>query len=355
MNRKVRILSLLITIAFCAAFHHPLYADSPQAEEIKKAALESWTRYAKFISRCEAKRTEHSIDYDENGTPTEEETYFSETICKYPFYVNIGGGVGGESVSGYGVNKCYTFWIDRKKEGEPWENDEKPYPTKNPKTVYDWRYLDSWYKKEDIQLDRRDLNILKRIAPQMDAAMMPLPVLFADSNFEITESEEITEGETRKIILSFEYDPGFLSIFASAHKGTITLLPDHDWMVDSMELFLVKVPEEPDDDAPVEYEFRVLYRFEYDYQYQMPVVAKSLKELYDIATGRMTRKLTDEYDIKPIGRFKYTARRFTLSYYGLPEPDFAPPLWLKYLFIAAGAVIIFASLRRKLKERKDPV
>ena len=31
-----------------------------------------------------------------------------------------------------------------------------------------------------------------------------------------------------------------------------------------MELFLVKVPEEPDDDAPVEYEFRVLYRFEYD-------------------------------------------------------------------------------------------
>ena len=87
----------------------------------------------------------------------------------------------------------------------------------------------------------------------------------------------------------------------------------------------------------------------------MPVVAKSLKELYDIATGRMTRKQTYEYDIRPIGRFKYTARRFTLSYYGLPEPDFAPPLWLKYLFIAAGAVIIFASLRRKLKERKDPV
>ena len=126
-------------------------------------------------------------------------------------------------------------------------------------------------------------------------------------------------------------------------------------MVDSMELFLVKVPEEPDDDAPVEYEFRFLYRFEYDYQYRMPVVAKSLKEQYNIATGQMTRKQTAEYDIKPIGRFKYSARRFTLSYYGLPEPDFVSRLWLKYLFIAVGAVIILAALWRKLKERKDSV
>ena len=354
MNRKMRILSFLIALVFCAAFRLPLYADSPQPEEIKKAALESWTRYAKFISRCEAKHTEHSIDYDENGSATEDETYFSEAICKYPFYVNIGGGVGEESVSGYGVNKSYTFRIDREKESEPWEGIAAD-PVENHKKIYDWRYLDSWYKKEDIQVDRRDLNILKRIAPQMDAAMMPLPVLFADSEFKITESEEITEGETRKIVLSFEYDPGFPSLFSSAHKGTITLLPDHDWMVDSMELFLVKVPEEPDDDAPVEYEFRFLYRFEYDYQYRMPVVAKSLKEQYNIATGQMTRKQTAEYDIKPIGRFKYSARRFTLSYYGLPEPDFVSRLWLKYLFIAVGAVIILAALWRKLKERKDSV
>ena len=353
MNRNVRILSLLTAFVLCAALRLPLYADSPQAEEIKKAALESWTRYAKFISRCEAKRTEHSIDYDENGSRTEEETYFSETICKYPLYVNIGGGVGEESVSGYGVNKSYTFWIDRKKEGEPWE--DTAFPVENHKKIYDWRYLDSWYKADDIQVDRRDMNILKRITPQMDAAMMPLPVLFADSNFEITESEEITENETRKIVLSFEYDPGFFSGFSSAHKGTITLLPDHEWMVDSMELFLVKVPEEPDNNAPVEYEFRVLYRFEYDYQYQMPVVAKSLKERYDTATGRMTRKQTADYDIRPIGRFKYAARRFTLSYYGLPEPDFAPRPWLKCLFIAVGAAFILAALWRKLKGRKDSV
>ena len=353
MNRKTKILSLLTAVLFCAVFRLPLCADSPQPEEIKKAAVESWTRYAKFISRCEAKRTEHSIEYDENGSVTEDETYFSEAICKYPFYVNIGGGVGGESVSGYGVNKSYTFWIDREKEGEPWE--DTAFPVENHKKIYDWRYLDSWYKADDIQVDRRDMNILKRLAPQLDAAMMPLPVLFADSNFKITEAEEITEGETRKIVLSFEYDPGFFSGFSSAHKGTITLLPDHDWMVDSMELFLVKVPEEPDDDATVEYEFRVLYRFEYDYQYPMPVVAKSLKEQYNIATGQMARKQTAEYDIKPIGRFKYTARRFTLSYYGLSEPDFATRPWLRYLFIAVGACFILAVLRRIRKGRKESV
>lgn len=354
MNRKIRILSFLTAVVFCVVFRLPLYADSPQPEEIKKAALESWTRYAKFISRCEGKCTQHSIEYDENGSASEDETYFSEAICKYPFYVNIGGSVDDESVNVYGVNKSYMFWIDRKKEGEPWE-DTAALPVKNHKKIYDWRYLDSWYKADDIQVDRRDMNILKRFAPQMDAMMMPLPVLFADSNFEITESEEITENETRKIVLSFEYDPGFLSGFSSAHEGTITLLPDHEWMVDSMELFLVKVPEEPDDDAPVEYEFRVLYRFEYDCQYQMPVVAKSLNERYNIATGQMTRKQTADYDIKPIGRFKYSARRFTFSHYGLPEPDFAPRPWLKYLFIAVGAVIILAVMWRKLKGRKDSV
>ena len=242
------------------------------------------------------------------------------------------GSVDDESVSVYGSIKAICL-DDRKKEGDL--GDTAALPVKNHKKIYDWRYL-TVVQGRHIQVDRRDMNILKRFAPQMDAMMMPLPVLFADSNFEITESEEITENETRKIVLSFEYDPGFLSGFSSAHEGTITLLPDHEWMVDSMELFLVKVPEEPDDDAPVEYEFRVLYRFEYDCQYQMPVVAKSLNERYNIATGQMTRKQTADYDIKPIGRFKYSARRFTFSYYGLPEPNFAPRPWLKYPFIGSA-------------------
>ena len=114
--------------------------------------------------------------------------------------MNIGGSVDDESVNVYGVNKSYMFWIDRKKEGEPWE-DTAYSPCQKSQKIYDWRYLDSWYKADDIQVDRRDMNILKRFAPQMDAMMMPLPVLFADSNFEITESEEITENETRKSFL----------------------------------------------------------------------------------------------------------------------------------------------------------
>ncbi len=330
-----------------------LRGADPQGEPIKKAALESWNRYAKFITRCEASVRSHEEIYDESGSLTESDDWESETICIYPSYVNFSRTVGKESATVRGWNREYSFSLKKPNEDAPWEIDGEPHP-ETPNSAFSWHYLDSWYKEDDTQVNWEDFRIYQKLARHMDVGMMPLPVLFDDPHFEITEIREFTENETRKITLLFEYEPNFLSLWSMAHKGEITLLPDHDWMPDSMKLFLVNCDgEEFGPDAPVEFDSRWEARFEYDYQYRMPVLTRYSREIYNLADDRLMTKCLDEYTVRPIGRFKYRAKRFTQSYYGLPEPDFVAPNWPRYLLVLAGVLLVLTSVYRIVKKRRN--
>ncbi|MBO7726736.1 MAG: hypothetical protein J6S40_09765 [Thermoguttaceae bacterium] len=347
-----RIFFFVIAAAALMSVRFPLWGADPQAESIKKAALESWDRYAEFITCCEATVRSHEECYDETGSLAENDDWESEMICVYPNYVRFSHGVGKESATVRGWNREYSFALERPNEDAPWEIDGEPY-AETPNSVFSWNYLDSWYKEGELQLNWRDFRIFHVLTPQMNTVMMPLPVLFGDPHFEITEIREFTEDGTRKITLSFEYEPNFLSIWSMAHKGEITLLPDHDWMPDSMKLFLVNVDgEEFGPDAPVEFDSRLEARLEYDYQYRMPVLTRYSREIHNLADDRLKTKVLDEYTVRPISRFKYRAKRFTQSYYGLPEPDFVKPNWPKYIITLLGVALILTGVWRMLMKNK---
>ena len=355
MSGVKRISVCVIAAILFAAVPFSLRGADPQGESIKKAALESWSRYAKFITCCEAAVRSHSEVYDETGSLTESDDWESETICVYPNYVNFSRAAGKEDASVRGWNREYSFALERPNEDAPWEISGEPHP-ENPNSAFSWHYLDSWYKEGEFQLNWRDFRIYKKLTPHMDAGMMPLPVLFGDPHFEITDIREFTENETRKITLSFEYEPNFLSLWSMAHKGEITLLPDHDWMPDSMKLFLVKIGEDEEEfgpGAPVEFDSRWEARFEYDYQYRMPVLTRYSREIYSLADDRLMTKRLSEYTVRPISRFKYRAKRFTQSYYGLPEPDFVAPNWPRYVLALAGVLIILTAVYRIVMKKRE--
>ena len=352
MSGTKRISVCVIAAILFAAVPFSLRGADPKGESIKKAALESWSRYAKFITCCEAARQCHSEVYDETGSLTESDDWESEAICVYPNYVNFSRAVGKEDASVRGWNREYSFSLEKPNEDAPWEIDGEPHP-ENPNSAFSWHYLDSWYKEGVLEVNWEDFRIYQNLTPHMNAGMMPLPVLFGDTHFEITDIREFTENETRKITLSFEYEPNFLSIWSMAHKGEITLLPDHDWMPDSMKLFLVNVDgEEFGPGAPVEFDSRQETRLEYDYQYRMPVLTRYSREIYNLADDRLMTKHLDEYTVRPISRFKYRAKRFTQSYYGLPEPDFVAPDWPRYVLALAGVLIILTAVRRIVMKRR---
>ncbi|MBR5415980.1 MAG: hypothetical protein IK105_08610, partial [Thermoguttaceae bacterium] len=71
MSGVKRISVCVITAILFAAVPFSLRGADPQGESIKKAALESWSRYAKFITCCEAAVRSHSEVYDETGSLTE--------------------------------------------------------------------------------------------------------------------------------------------------------------------------------------------------------------------------------------------------------------------------------------------
>ena len=121
MKKTKRFLVSMLAIALFVHFGISRCGAAPPAEEIRKVALESWARYAKFIQFCEGTLREQTIKYSENNSIIEDETEISDIICKWPYTLSVIRVADKESTSVLGYNKTYRFWIKKKSPADPWK------------------------------------------------------------------------------------------------------------------------------------------------------------------------------------------------------------------------------------------
>ena len=284
-----------------------------ETDKIIQEALNAWEEYGEFLSHCEGSVIVHTTWYDDNGGTNEEEKTVSEMICDYPLIV-FSFLINQNKRRITGINKDYTFVITEEQKDvysvlDITRLDEIPQR-------FTWRYRD-WEEGGFHRDDTMDSYIADTFGDSLLAPSIPLSVLFTLPEFDITESERIVESGTNKVRISFTFSPESFSPIEAVRKGTIILLPDSFWLPESLELHIT---EEKEDKLGIAPYFQVR-NYEYQNDYAMPLLKEDHCET--TLNGRLFWNSSADYDLKYVKHRKYPPKRFTLSHYGLPEPDFA--------------------------------
>ncbi|MBR2692947.1 MAG: hypothetical protein IKE69_01920 [Thermoguttaceae bacterium] len=289
----------------------PLSGEVAYAEYDLQCVLDAWNKYAEFFTHCGGKAVTYGKWYDEKGNVTEECVKTTDLICDYPNVVNTFC-KNQEKPYICGFNECYAFEIEEEtKDVYSISRVNKADETPNPFT---WHYKD-WEEGGSRLYSLKD-SIVGTIAPSLYAFNIPLPSLFTLPEFEITEWEKLDESGVNKVRMAFTFSPETYSPFEPVRKGILFLLPDSCWLPERVEFFLTDEEEHDLGKATLV----KTSSFEYQYENAMPLIKKEKYESRE--AGKLLYDAVTDYDLKYVKHGKYPKKRFTLSYYGLPEPDF---------------------------------
>ena len=296
---------LFLVVFFLQLVQLSLSGEVAYRENDLQCVLDAWDKYAEFSTHCEGKVVTSLKRYDEKGNVTEEDVKTTDLICDYPNVVNaFRKNQEKQYISGF--NENYTFQIEEE------TKDVYSVSTVNKATEipnsFTWHYRD-WEKGGSQLYSLKDSFISDAIASSLYAAGIPLPALFTLPEFEITEWENLDESGVNKVRIAFTFSPETYSPFEPVRRGTLFLLPDSCWLPEKVELFLTNEEEHDSGKAKLVQ----IFSFEYQNEYAMPILNKAGSLRWDSVT---------DYDLKYVKHGKYPKKRFTLSYYGLPEPDF---------------------------------
>lgn len=337
---KRSFLSVLIVLLFTQI---PICDEVPyDNQEVIQKISKAWEEYALFLMHCGGNYSHHIKRYDCNGIITEEEINESEVICDYPCFVHAFRVDQNEwSISGF--NKDYVFEITERK-----KDTYSVYSVNQWDKVperFSWHYRD-WEEGGYHLYNRVDSFISDTSASSLYIAGIPLPALFVLPEFEVTEMDSVQESGVDKIKISFTFSPETYSPIEPVRKGTVVLLPDFFWLPERMELYLTDKDQHDLGKATI---VRVR-SFEYQNDFAMPLLKKEFQETSE--AGKLFWDSVTDYDLKYVKHGKYPKKRFTLSYYGLPEPDFGEKDYAPFrifLFVSGLAFISvgFYQMRRK--------
>lgn len=279
--------------------------------EIIKKAVQEWNAYGDFLAHCEGTVASHTKWYDQDGNIREERKTHSDTICDYPYAV-FEFRLNDEKPRITGYNKDYTFYIRKEKEG--------PYTIRTVEELekmqqsFSWKYRN--WEEGGMQLLVPIDSKISAYAASLTSVSTPLPEIFTLPGFHVTSIENFGDSSVNKIRISFTFSPETNSPVEPVRKGSIDLLPDLGWMPVHTEMYLAGDVSDSVDTAP----YLQICDYEYQTDYEKPLLKTEFAEtkLHD----KLLWNSTAEYDLKYVKHGKYPKKRFTLSYYGLPEPDF---------------------------------
>ena len=281
-------------------------------QTVLQEALDAWNEYAEFFTHCGGKVVTYGKWYDEKGNVTEECVKTTDLICDYPNVVNA---FRKDQEKPYicGFNESYAFEIEE--ETKDVYSISIVNKTDETPNSFTWHYRD-WEKGGSQLYSLKDSLISDAIASSLYAAGIPLPALFTLPEFEITEWENLDESGVNKVRIAFTFSPETYSPFEPVRRGTLFLLPDSCWLPEKVELFLTNEEEHDSGKAKLVQ----IFSFEYQNEYAMPLLKKEKRETRK--AGSLRWDSVTDYDLKYVKHGKYPKKRFALSYYGLPEPDF---------------------------------
>lgn len=192
-----------------------------------------------------------------------------------------------------------------------------------------------------------DAFVVQDLATAIQVGAILLPSLFKLDELSIEQIEEYTRDGEQIVSVRYHFEPDKLPPKVFARSGTIDLLPHHHWVIDRAD-YIVGTKEGITSRALVSIHNK------YDFaSFKVPVLTSKKVDCYNTTPDKTWR-----YSRSLVYRFQetkdQTPQRFTLSDFGLPEPDFSTePKNLRLWLVLGGVLLLlFAIVSFRLSARR---
>lgn len=293
-----------------------------------------------------------------------------EYVCMYPLWIDNRCDLLNHDQNDYDtvsvVGKNYRFSLRRPKGDKDWFIKEIEFEPANKKLAT-WNFPIYLADPPSHREDPVGYNIFNTLGVGLfglDSAVN-LPYLLSSEWFIINEMKEIEQDGMKQLHLSFEFVlPDFPEVvkkmpdFAKQSldwkrytlTGKMILITDY-FLVSEAKLHLAYLSFTRDDNIKITYDTET-------YKTPLPKSYYVFTEYNDYKNGIRTQNTSEQiqnfnlHETKP-----KDIKRFTLSAYGLPEPDFDNSRRtnrVRYILIGLGAIMIGIALWQMIqKNRKD--
>jgi hypothetical protein len=313
----------------------PILANDDLVNSIKTEAPLAWKEYLHLVSSYQ-------------GEAITKTTYQgSESTFKYDFWADYpnflgNGGTEGNVEKFTGFNKKYTFRIKRN-QGENWSvdyieqlNDLSP--------SLDWSFAansgnDNRAAKETGQ------KIASATAQGLLLNLDWLPFIFEENGMQIKKADRIVIDGENSVRITFIYEPSINNKNTLIRRGEIFLLPDRYWLIKKAAL-MGKESSASETLLPAE------VSNVYEDVEGIPLLVKQQIKI----EGSNGKKCTIETLRNNLKKTSVPFSYFTLSHYGLPEPDFDNSRHInrvRYILMGLGTIMILIALWRIIQKRRE--
>ena len=319
---------LFFAVLFFLFGVHCLLSDEALISTVKEEAPPAWARYLESLKEVDVS---YYYETRENNAEPEISPVYN-VYNRYPSSLNKYERNGKYLVSG--LNKRYDFLVSSA-DGNVWELvDAKDQSQKHVPLDF-----------PQIGVPRSELCVANWNTSQLAAALklnlrVWFPSYFREAEFTVLEAEEVTEEGKRLVRVKFQYEPEVFDNEYPLRSGEVFLLPDSSWVIKRADFILLDL----DGETPFHYHVDI------DYGDSSDVFPRPLSFTLKIDEGQFCEKKF--YTWKDLS--KISSKEFTLSYYGIKEPDFGDGHLsrLSYIVIFIGFVLFAVSLFKAYRKRK---
>jgi hypothetical protein len=172
-----------------------------------------------------------------------------------------------------------------------------------------------------------------------------MPSLVALDGFTVASVKESTRDGKRVASITYEYEPKSPPRKVQTRSGTVHLLVDHYWLVDSADFFVGQSAG-----SAFRYPFSVKNSYNFT-DWSVPVLTSSEWKCFN-ATPDKTWRYSMTYNFRFQKTEDRSPERFTLAAFGLPEPDFGSEplryrLWLVVVSVIVIGIVLYMILRKR--------
>ena len=333
--------NLIAVVVFLSVFSFkPLFADDIKFK-IQKEITAAWADYLHSLKEIQLQSFRRDT---ENGVLVEEEPEQITTHvfpCKHSETVNKNG-----DTLVFVTNSSYTFTLTKNAKTNGWviQNIES-LPLPGPIESLTFPRLKS---TQEVPNDVFSVNVSHLAVALKMNFFLWLPSYFGSNDFQVLETEELIENGLKLVRMKFSYEPAEFTPNELLRSGEVFLLPEHSWVIKRARFFSI----EPDKITRVLCDLNIEYGANLD-KYPLPL-SSSIK-INNPQHGYNNLKMEWNYQWTKNVPNKEPLR-FTLSYYGLPEPDFNGNhrfRGIRYLLMGVGVIMVAFAVYRMVSKKRE--
>jgi len=329
-------LLFVVSVVFCSLQAGGAVFDRAMFDEFQKEAPVAWARYVQSMSSISGTVTVRNL---ENGRVTFERS--NEYSLLFPFNVKEYSENEVQIVRCAGPN--YSFLLEKRADDQNWQimrllSYDKPKPS-----LADWEsaLYEDWFNESLLE---RDFHVVQNELLQglQLYGHAYLPSLVNLPEFSVKGIYKTTVDGVDKVYIDYEFEPLDPVKYEtlSVRSGSL-VLDRQSWLIESGE-FDVELSG-----------IRLRYTVQCSYEANGDSVPKLKQRSLNTSHRGINFSSVFEFDLETDNTI--SPSRFTLSHYGIPEPDFGERRIspVRYLLLGIGILMVAFALWQMYRKRRE--